>query len=122
MINEKGFLEEAIDDVYNKHTCLTRQGFQIFGAAWSNRFGVYDIEIGCGKPIKVEIASINRGLAIGLAESIDGSGGVEVFFLVSKENGQTSRGNIDILTRLAPREVSILYRQTLKILLKKRVK
>jgi len=39
--------------------------------------------------------------------------------LISKERGQASRGNIDIPTRLAPRETSILCRQTLENLLKK---
>ena len=41
------------------------------------------------------------------------------FFLISKERGQTSRGIIDILTRLAPRETSIVCRQTQNILLRK---
>jgi len=39
--------------------------------------------------------------------------------LISKERGQTSRGIIDIPTRLAPRETSIVCRQTQNILLKK---
>jgi len=39
--------------------------------------------------------------------------------IISKERGQTSRGNINIPTRLVPRETSILCRQALKILLKK---
>jgi len=34
------------------------------------------------------------------------------FFLISKERGQTSRGLVDFPTRLAPRETSILCRQT----------
>jgi len=85
MINENGFLEEAIDNVYNKHTCLTREGFEIFGVAGSNRFGVYDIDLGWGKPTKVEIVSIDRGLAIGLAESKDGSDGVEVGLVLNKD-------------------------------------
>ena len=42
-----------------------------------------------------------------------------LFFLISKERGQTSRGIIDIPTRLAPRETSIVCRQTQNILLKK---
>jgi len=36
------------------------------------------------------------------------------YFFLSKESGQTSRGSIDIPTMLAPRETSILCRQTLK--------
>jgi len=41
-----------------------------------------------------------------------------IFFLISMESGQVSRGNIDIPTRLAPQETFIICRQT-KILLKK---
>jgi len=43
----------------------------------------------------------------------------EISFFISKERGQASRGNIDIPIRLAPRETSILCRQTLENLLKK---
>ncbi len=43
----------------------------------------------------------------------------ELFFLLSKERGQTSGGIIDILTRLAPRDTSILYRQTQKFIKKR---
>jgi len=42
-----------------------------------------------------------------------------LFILISKERGQTSRGIIDIQTRLASRDTSILCRRALKILLKK---
>jgi len=42
-----------------------------------------------------------------------------MFFLLSKERGQTSGGIIDILTRLAPRDTSILYRQTQKFIKKR---
>jgi hypothetical protein len=43
---------------------------------------------------------------------------VTIFF-ISNERGQASRGIIDIPTRLAPRETSILCRQNRKKLLKK---
>jgi len=47
--------------------------------------------------------------------------GIHKFFFIyiSKERGQALRGNIDIPTKLAPRETSILCRQTLEIYLKK---
>jgi len=41
------------------------------------------------------------------------------FFLLSEERGPTSRENNDIPTRLAPREPSILCRQTLKFIKKR---
>ncbi|KOM29968.1 hypothetical protein LR48_Vigan843s003000 [Vigna angularis] len=40
-------------------------------ADWSNRFGVYETDFGWGRPAKVEITSIDRGLTIGMAESKD---------------------------------------------------
>jgi hypothetical protein len=54
------------------------------GLAGSNRFGVYEIDFGWGRPEKVEIVSIDRGLTIGLAESKDGRGGVEVGLVLNK--------------------------------------
>jgi len=42
--------------------------------------------------------------------------------LLSQEIGHASRGSNDIPTRLAPRRTPILYRQSQKILLKKRGK
>jgi len=46
----------------------------------------------------------------------------DIFFLISKESGQASRGIIYILTRLAPRETSILYGHTQENYIKKRGK
>ncbi|KAF8389924.1 hypothetical protein HHK36_024443 [Tetracentron sinense] len=45
--------------------------------AGSTRFGVYETDFGWGRPIKVEPPSIDITGAISLAESRDGSGGVE---------------------------------------------
>ncbi|CAJ1828363.1 unnamed protein product [Sphenostylis stenocarpa] len=66
---------------------LSRQGdVQMIGAKMSNRFGVYDTDFGWGKPAKVEITSLqgNKTPNIGLAESKDGSGGVEVELVLNK--------------------------------------
>jgi len=43
---------------------------------------------------------------------------MKYIFLLSKERGQASGGIIDILTRLAPRDTSILCRQTQKFIKK----
>ncbi|CAL1404102.1 unnamed protein product [Linum trigynum] len=48
------------------------------GVAGSPRFGVYGVDFGYGRPEKVEITSIDRTSAMSMAESGDGSGGVEV--------------------------------------------
>ena len=84
MINEKGFLEGAINDMFDKVISLSSEGFEIMGVAGSHRFGVYEIDFGWGRPEKVEIVSIDRGLTIGLAESKDGGGGIEVGLVLNK--------------------------------------
>ncbi|KAF8403410.1 hypothetical protein HHK36_011513 [Tetracentron sinense] len=49
----------------------------LIGIAGSTRFGVYDIDFGWGRPTKVETSSIHKTGSISLAESRDGSKGVE---------------------------------------------
>ncbi|WJX75337.1 hypothetical protein P8452_58878 [Trifolium repens] len=83
MINEKGVLEGA-ENLFDNFQSKISEGFQIMGLAGSNRFGVYEIDFGWGRPEKVEIVSIDRGLTIGLAESKDGKGGVEVGLVLNK--------------------------------------
>ncbi|RHN44417.1 putative isoflavone-7-O-beta-glucoside 6''-O-malonyltransferase [Medicago truncatula] len=83
MINEKGGLEGASDG-FSKFNYLSTEGFEIIGVAGSNRFGVYEIDFGWGRPTKVEIVSVDRGLTIGLAESKDGKGGIEVGLVLNK--------------------------------------
>ncbi|KAK2413122.1 phenolic glucoside malonyltransferase [Trifolium repens] len=83
IINDKGVLE-GIKERPSKYTSLSSEGFQIIGQTGSNRFGVYGIDFGWGKPTKVEIISVDRGLNIGLAESKNESGGVEVGLVLNK--------------------------------------
>ncbi|CAL5191100.1 unnamed protein product [Lathyrus oleraceus] len=84
MIDEKGVLEGAKDCI-NKLISLRIEGFEIMGVAGSNRFGVYETDFGWGRPEKVEIVSIDRGLTISLAESKDGNGGIEVGVVLKKD-------------------------------------
>ncbi|XP_004499461.1 phenolic glucoside malonyltransferase 1-like [Cicer arietinum] len=83
MINEKGVLEGA-NDVFSKYASLASEKVEMISVAGSNRFGVYGIDFGWGKASKVEIISIDRGLTIGLAESKDGSGGIEIGLVLKK--------------------------------------
>ncbi|XP_058736464.1 phenolic glucoside malonyltransferase 1-like [Vicia villosa] len=83
LIKEEGVFE-GIKDVFAKYTSLVSEGVEIIGVAGSNRFGVYETDFGWGRPEKVEIVSIDRGLTIGLAESKDGNGGVEVGLVLNK--------------------------------------
>ncbi|KAF2282709.1 hypothetical protein GH714_043685 [Hevea brasiliensis] len=54
------------------------------GVAGSPRFEVYGTDFGWGKPKKVEITSIDREESSSIAESKDGSGGVEVGLVLKK--------------------------------------
>ncbi|CAJ2669115.1 unnamed protein product [Trifolium pratense] len=83
MINEKGVLEGA-ENLFDDFISIISEGFQIMGLAGSNRFGVYEIDFGWGRPEKVEIVSVDRGLTIGLADSKDGKGGVEVGLVLNE--------------------------------------
>ncbi|KAF2313671.1 hypothetical protein GH714_012660 [Hevea brasiliensis] len=58
---------------------------EIFGVAGSPRFQVYESDFGWGRPKKVEITSIDRtNGSISMAESKDGSGGVEIGIVLKK--------------------------------------
>ena len=46
--------------------------------------GVYEIDFGFGRPAKVEITSIDRGLTIGLTESKDLKGSIEFGLVLDK--------------------------------------
>ncbi|KAL1360945.1 hypothetical protein HN51_006314 [Arachis hypogaea] len=71
---------------FDKYMNMAKEGVEMIGTAGSNRFGVYGIDFGWGKPEKVEIASIDRGLTMGLAENSDGNeGGVEVGLVLNKQ-------------------------------------
>lgn len=82
-LSDEGVFCEA-GTASSRYQALAREGVEILGIAGSNRFGVYGIDFGWGKPSKVEISSVDRALTIGLAESRDGSGGVEVGLVLNK--------------------------------------
>ncbi|KAK8466213.1 hypothetical protein PHAVU_008G032450 [Phaseolus vulgaris] len=84
----KEMLDEGVfhgaDTAAPRFIALTKEGVEILGIAGSNRFGVYGIDFGWGKPSKVEIVSIDRALTIGLAENRDNKLGVEVGVVLKK--------------------------------------
>lgn len=77
-------LIEGIDTVIPRFGAMLREGVKGISVSGSNRFGVYESDFGWGRPAKVEITSIDRGLTIGLAESKDEKGGVEVGLALNK--------------------------------------
>ncbi|VVA94087.1 unnamed protein product [Arabis nemorensis] len=56
--------------------------------AGSNRFGVYEIDFGWGRPVKVDVINI-RGELISMAERRDESGGVEIGMCMNKTEMDT---------------------------------
>ncbi|XP_022635897.1 phenolic glucoside malonyltransferase 1 [Vigna radiata var. radiata] len=82
-ILDKGVFHEA-DDIAPRYEALAKQGVEVLGTAGSNRFGVYGIDFGWGKPLKVEIASVDRALTIGLADNRDEKVGVEVGIVMKR--------------------------------------
>ncbi|CAN7087525.1 unnamed protein product [Brassica oleracea var. botrytis] len=55
-----------------------------FGAvAWSTRLGVYESDFGWGRPVKVDVVSIERE-RISMAERRDESGGIEIGMCMNK--------------------------------------
>lgn len=83
MLDKKGVFDGA-KDMLSKYMSMSSEKVEIMGIAGSNRFGVYGIDFGWGRPEKVEITSIDRGLTIGISESKDGSGGIEVGLVLNK--------------------------------------
>ncbi|KAI4352458.1 hypothetical protein L6164_006708 [Bauhinia variegata] len=80
---DKGVLD-GIDDLFTRWISLISEGAQGIRVAGSTRFGVYRTDFGWGRPIKVEITSIDRGLTMAFAESRDGNGGIEIGLVMNK--------------------------------------
>ncbi|XP_061365986.1 phenolic glucoside malonyltransferase 1-like [Gastrolobium bilobum] len=70
--------------VFSRVKALQSEGAELMGLTGSNRFGDYRTDFGWGRPAKVEIISVDRGLIFGLVESKDGKGGVEVGLVLNK--------------------------------------
>ncbi|CAJ1833471.1 unnamed protein product [Sphenostylis stenocarpa] len=80
---DKGAIE-GIEAVFPMFIAMLREGVKGISVAGSNRFGVYETDFGWGRPAKVDITSVDRGLNIGWAESKDEKGGVEVGLALNK--------------------------------------
>ncbi|GMN42096.1 hypothetical protein TIFTF001_011314 [Ficus carica] len=80
---EKDVLESATE-TQRKLSTLLSEGTVIVGVAGSPRLGVYGVDFGWGQPKKVEVVSIDRTEAFSMAESRDGSGGIEIGIVLKK--------------------------------------
>ncbi|KAL1360943.1 hypothetical protein HN51_006312 [Arachis hypogaea] len=86
-IRSVGTMEGALDGIetmFFRAAMMVKEGKKPIGVAGSARFGVYGIDFGWGKPEKVEITSVDRGITISMAESKDGSGGIQVGLVLNK--------------------------------------
>ncbi|KAG2316392.1 hypothetical protein Bca52824_019514 [Brassica carinata] len=61
-------------------------GRQMISVAGSTRLGIYGSDFGWGKPVKVEIVTIDKDMSVSLSESGDGSGGVEIGLCLTKDD------------------------------------
>lgn len=61
-------------------------GRQMISVAGSTRLGIYGSDFGCGKPVKVEIVTIDKDESVSLSESGDGTGGVEIGVCLKKDD------------------------------------
>ncbi|KFK33371.1 hypothetical protein AALP_AA5G004900 [Arabis alpina] len=60
-------------------------GRQMISVAGSTRLGIYGSDFGWGKPVKVEIVTIDKDESVSLSESGDGTGGVEIGVSLKKD-------------------------------------
>ncbi|XVE68304.1 hypothetical protein DITRI_Ditri09bG0056800 [Diplodiscus trichospermus] len=83
---EKGVFEGAKDRLTPLFDLIKEPpgSIQIISVAGSPRFNVYESDFGWGRPWKVVVVAIDRNEAISMAESRDGSSGVEVGLALKK--------------------------------------
>ncbi|XP_042976347.1 phenolic glucoside malonyltransferase 1-like [Carya illinoinensis] len=63
---------------------FTRKNARIIGVAGSPRFELYNTDFGWGKPMKVDIISIDKTGAISISETRNGAGEIEVGLVLKK--------------------------------------
>ncbi|TVU26731.1 hypothetical protein EJB05_29290, partial [Eragrostis curvula] len=79
-------IEEALSGDATETMCVMKERFRelvvtktgMLSVAGSPRFRVYDLDMGFGRPAKVDIVSVARTGAIAVAESRAGDGGIEI--------------------------------------------
>ncbi|KAG7559269.1 Transferase [Arabidopsis thaliana x Arabidopsis arenosa] len=75
---------ETIVDCFVEGFGFESWSTQFGGVAGSTRLGVYKVDFGWGRPVKVDIVSIDQGEGISMAERRDESGGVEIGMCLKK--------------------------------------
>ncbi|KAG2261248.1 hypothetical protein Bca4012_013989 [Brassica carinata] len=75
---------ETVAEAYAEAFRFVIGSTQFGTVAGSTRLKVYESDFGWGRPVKVDIVSIDQGEAIGMAERRDQSGGVEIGMCLKK--------------------------------------
>ncbi|CAA7051840.1 unnamed protein product [Microthlaspi erraticum] len=75
---------EALCEVYVEGTKSVKPGTQSGSVTGSNRFGLYGLDFGWGRPANSETVSIDRNEAFSMSERRDELGGVEVGLCLKK--------------------------------------
>ncbi|KAK8612724.1 hypothetical protein V6N13_092835 [Hibiscus sabdariffa] len=86
-VKEKGVLEgieTKLSLLLNPGGGYAAKSLQVITVAGSPGFGVYSSDFGWGKPVKVVIVSVDKNEAVSLAESRDGTRGVEIGLALKK--------------------------------------
>ncbi|XP_028782803.1 phenolic glucoside malonyltransferase 2-like [Neltuma alba] len=81
--SEKGVLNEA-EALSGKWKSMATRGTRGIGIGGFTRFRVYKTDFGWGRPVKVEIATVDMNGLITMAEGREGNGGVELGLLPYK--------------------------------------
>ncbi|KAG7564090.1 Transferase [Arabidopsis suecica] len=75
---------ETIADTFVEGFGFQSWSTQFGTVAGSTRLGVYEADFGWGRPVKVDVVSIDQGEAISMAERRDELGGVEIGMCLKK--------------------------------------
>ncbi|KFK26322.1 hypothetical protein AALP_AA8G232600 [Arabis alpina] len=81
-LSSPGMVETFAQEFANAFSSVGESS-QFGSVAGSNRFGVYEMDFGWGRPVKVDVISI-RGEAISMADRRDESSGVEIGMCMNK--------------------------------------
>ncbi|XP_015880916.2 phenolic glucoside malonyltransferase 1-like [Ziziphus jujuba] len=81
-LDDGGILEGAENWVSGKHSLPP---FKIYNLAGSPRFGVYGSDFGWGRPIKVDMTSVDSSGAICLSDAKNGDVGVQITLVLKKQ-------------------------------------
>lgn len=72
-------------DSWGSSLITPNENYRILSVSGSPRFEAYSVDFGWGRPVKVDIVSIDKTKAIFISESRNGDGGVEIGLVLNKQ-------------------------------------